>query len=280
VLEASDEADAAALARLVFSPRIRGSRLRLASRDALLGQYGVTLTAGGRGYVPARNLDRAPRRAEQAVAYLQPRALTGVFSHLMTGRGPRAHVVATVSASGIVVTVRGVRWTADQQTLATHLEQSSAVVGPDGRALSFAQLGLVVRVEQASVHVRPRSSEATIKLTALMARGARLVLTPGRRSDGAQTRVVARLAPPEGDVVKLAAIGSDATPEVEDWCRIRWPKEPMLPRDLRILLARHLPVHDTWFDDHVIDAMLNESSPNSGSLGIEARGEPSSEAPE
>lgn len=279
VVEPPDRADAAALARLLFSSRIAGSRLRVASRDALLGQYGLTVTATGRGYVSPRDLHRVPRRAEQAVAYLQPRALTGALDHLSTTGRPAAHVSSSVSSTGVSVTARGVRWPETGSALAAQLEQSSSVRTKEGRPLSFAQLGLVVRVERGAVQVRPRTGEATIKLTALMARGALLTITPGPREDGAPVRLVARLAPPASRGTRLAAVASDAVPEVDAWLRIRWPGEPTLPLDLRVLLARHLPVHDTWLDSKLIDAMLDDSWHGDDPESPRARGFGSREDP-
>lgn len=256
VLEPTDRVEARALQRLLFSPRVRGSRLRLASRDSLLGQYGITITSAGKAYDTKRDLERPPRRAAEAVGYLQPAAIDPAVNRLPSGWRPEVESTATVSASGLIVRVSRARWAYSWRSMA----DTTTIVGPDGRERTAASLGLSVLADQGDAVVRPRSSEATIRLTALMARGSRMTLTSRSAESGATMRVIVQLAPASGDGVRLGVVASDAVPELDPWLRISWPKEPMLPLDLRLLLAKHLPLHDSWVDGPLIDAMLADLS--------------------
>lgn len=259
VVTPSDQHDIAALAALVFSPRVGGSRLRVASRDAIVGQFGVAMTARGRSYPARQNLEVAPRRAANAVAYLNPVGLSSALSVLANPTHSDCEAHSTVSAKGLIISVMAGRWASERSDLAFRLTKTSTLVQPDGKVLPFESLGLWVSVQKEAVQVQPKTSEGTIRLTALMARGARMVLSPGVGDDGASMRVVIRLAPAGPGTTRLGAVATDAAPELDDWIRLRWPQEPALPLQLCLILAQHLRMHESWAVAELIDKQLADA---------------------
>jgi len=250
--------DAAAFMRLLFSPTIGGSRVRIASESAWIGQFGLTMSAPDRGYLSASGLAKPPAHAERAIGLLAPGGLrrSRLPDYLPAITPSQAIATVAVDDHGMIITVAQVRWNVPAGEVATALMQHSAIRESSSRDHPLATLGLAITEHPQRVAIRPNTSESTIKLTALIARGGVLVLTPGRQPDGSAMRVVVCLAMPVDTAVSLPALSTVAAPDVEHWMRIAWDDEPTLPRDLRLLLAEHLPLHDSWLDSAVVEHLL------------------------
>lgn len=260
-IEPSSVPDVAALSQLLFSKRMNGSRLRIASSDSLLGQYGLTVTDGGRAYASRRDLDRPPRRAQRSVAYLQPSQMSELpIRRMVAPDSPRAESTASIDAKGIIITVNGVQWSPEGPSQTWRLSQSSTVCETNGSQFSLTSVGLAATVKRTSIQLRPRSSEGSIKLMALMERRAKLVLVAEQEGTGIAPRAIVCLAPVDEHGASLFTIATQPVPAIDSWLRISWPGEPELPLAMRTLLARFLPVHNSWLDIELADKLLRNSS--------------------
>jgi hypothetical protein len=214
VATAEDLADLSAMRVLACSDRVRASRLRVASADAVLGQFGLELYAGGRIDAVHGRLDRASRGAVNPQVYLWPASRPTAAEW---------HSVAEPIRATTCVTEAGLTWSISVpedvrvSLMPAAIVGAALVRGPSGQERPLATLGATAAVTSDGVALTIRRPEAIIATTALCAQGG--VLAIDLRGDAAW-KVAIRLAPPGSTPLTLDVRSWRRFPRWDRWCHL------------------------------------------------------------
>jgi hypothetical protein len=247
--------------QIALSNRMGQTRFRVVGEETVGNKGGLVLTNNLRGYYVERYAYGVHRRSPERAWFVAPAAIeAGESPGPQTKRDASPRAVCRMDDNGYTIEITMCD-SSDQSILFDELRVNA---GEDlgngsfvlGTTTSLSQLGLRIQRQAESLAVKSGSPESLMRLTALMAQKATLVIrseTGGPRS----SEIYLALKPAPSDTQELAALVTQTQTGrlTRDWCYMEPEETVPLSLEDRLSIAEWTLPHKNWMTGDFVEAL-------------------------
>lgn len=229
------------MVQAAFSKRMKKRRVRLVSEETLGNMGGFVLTDNLKGYYVERFALGKNTKMPKSGWYLAPAEMDRELKNRQAAGQTPIKTSCSIDESGYLINILLPEWVM-AKIMVSNIETQSFVLNS---RIPFKEVGLLVSCKEPNLYIRPGSPESTLRLSALMAQHATLVISHGRESIyvGLEPLLEDEMCFPS--TMSLSLTGS----EFSNWISPDIRSCFTLPVEDRLNIARWLLPMEDWFNE-------------------------------